>query len=211
MSSRHGERLQVTGRRELLGLDAERGVGAGVEVRQPDERGELDQRGRAELVEQPGRQLVGHRGRGLRHRLGVLHDVALQRREDVGLAPPGHLTRLGHVEPLVVGLEVAEVQAEAASDEAGHRHVGKRLQVLVTLVPLLCLATDAEAEVQHLTVVPRHLDRLGHAAEHLAGHPLDHRAVDAGQFSLRDPGVAGHVSSRVSLAFNMETPAGNRL
>jgi hypothetical protein len=68
-----------------------------------------------------------------------------------------------------VGLEVAEIQAEAAADQAGNRHVGKRLQVLVTLVPLLCLATECEAEVQHLPVVPRHLDRLGHIAEHLAG------------------------------------------
>ena len=167
--------------------------------------------GAPSCVEQPGRQLVGHRGRGLRHRLGVLHDVALQRREDVGLAPPRHLARLGQVEPLVVGLEVAEVQAEAAADQAGHRHVGERLQVLVALVPLLRLATDGEAEVQHLAVVPRHLDRLGHVAEHLAGHPLDHRAVDAGQLGLRDPGVAGHVSSRVSLGFDMETPAGNRM
>jgi hypothetical protein len=110
-----------------------------------------------------------------------------------------------------VGLEVAEVQAEAAADQAGHRHVGERLQVLITLVPLLCLATKAEGEAQHLPVVPRHLDRLGYVTEHLAGHPLDHRAVDAGQFGLRDPGVDGHVSSRVSLGFDMETPAGNRL
>jgi hypothetical protein len=38
-------------------------------------------------------------------------------------------------------------------------------------------------------------------------HPLDHRAVDAGQLGLRDPGVVGHVSSRVSLGCDMETPA----
>ena len=37
---------------------------------------------------------------------------------------------------------------------------------------------------------------LGHVAEQPAGHPLDHRAVDAGQRCLRDPGVAGHVASR---------------
>jgi hypothetical protein len=110
-----------------------------------------------------------------------------------------------------VGLKVAEVQAEAAADQAGHRHMGKRLQVLVALVPLLRLATDAEAEVQHLPVVPSHLDRLGHVAEHLAGHPLDDGAVDAGQVGLRDAGIADHVASRGSLACDMETPAGNRL
>ncbi|WP_406046105.1 hypothetical protein OG799_17425 [Micromonospora sp. NBC_00898] len=65
--------------------------------------------------------------------------------------------------------------------------------------------------LEHLAVVPRHLDRLGTVAEHLARHPLDHRAVDAGQFGLRDPGVAGQVASRVALGFDMETPAGNRL
>lgn len=50
---------------------------------------------------------------------------------------------------------------KAAVDQAGHRHVGRRLQILVTLIPLLYLTTEAEAEVQHLPVVPRHLDRLG--------------------------------------------------
>jgi len=55
-----------------------------------------------------------------------------------------------------------------------------------------------EAEVQHLPVVPRHLNRLGHGAEHLAGHPLDHRAVDAGQLGLQNPGTdasCGHLPS----------------
>jgi len=44
----------------------------------------------------------------------------------------------------VVSLEVAEVQPRAAAGQAGHRHVGERLQVLVALVPLPCLAAGVK-------------------------------------------------------------------
>ena len=48
-------------------------------VRERDPGRELHQGRRTELLEQPGRQLVGDpRGR-LGHRLGVLHDVTLER------------------------------------------------------------------------------------------------------------------------------------
>ena len=92
--------------------------------------------------------------------------------------------------------EVAKVQAEAAADQRHGRQVGDRLEVLVARIPLLSPAADREAEVEHLPVVPRHLDRLGDVAEHLAGHPLDQPAVDAGQLCFGDPGAAGHVLLR---------------
>src|SRR5580658_9163657 len=70
--------------------------------------------------------------------------------------------------------------------------MGERLQVLVTLVPLLGFATDAEAEVQHLPVVPHHPDRFGDLSEHLARHPLHQCAVNPGRFCLGNPCTAGH-------------------
>ena len=67
-------------------------------VRGRDNGRELHQRRRTELLEQPSGQLVSDpRGR-LGHRLGVLHDVTLQRVNTGRLAPPGHLAGLGLVE-----------------------------------------------------------------------------------------------------------------
>ena len=101
----------------------------------PTDGRELHHGRRAELLEQPGGQLVGDPRRRLAHRLGVLHDVTLERREHRRLAPPGHLAGLGLVESLVVGVEVAEVEAPRAADQRGDRHVRERLQVGVELGP----------------------------------------------------------------------------
>ncbi len=141
-----------------------------------------------------------------RHRLGVLHDVALQRREGVRLLPPRHLAGLGLVESLVVRLEVPQVEAERAADQGCHRHVGVGLQVLVALVPLGGLLAEAEAELEHRPIVPHHSEGVGHYAEHLPAEPLQYGAVDAGDLGLGNPGVAGHVSSSFA-GLDMKTPA----
>ena len=128
--------------------------------------------------------LVGDPRRRLAHRLGVLHHVALERREHRRLTPPGHLAGLGLVESLVVGLEVAEVEAPRAPDLRRHRHVGERLQVGVDLVPLLGLAAERHHALEHRPVVPHHLGRLGDLTEHLAAEPLHHVPVQPGDLAF---------------------------
>ena len=157
------------------------------QVGEPDDRRQLDQRRRPELLEEPGRQLVGDLRRRLGHRLGVLQDVALERAEHRRLPPPRHLAGLDLVEPFVVGEEVVEVEAPRAADLGGDGHVGERLQVGVELVPLLDLAPEGAHVHEHLAVVPEHLGRLGDGAELLAGHPLQQCAEQPGDLGLRDP------------------------
>ena len=132
------------------------------------------------------------RGGVSRHRLGVLHDVALERREHRRLTPPGHLAGLGLVETLVVGVEVAEVEAPRAADQRGDRHVRERLQVGVELVPLLGLAAEPVGAGEHRPVVPHHLGRLGDVTEQLAAESLQHVPVQAGDLGLGNPWRAGH-------------------
>ncbi len=60
-------------------------------------------------------------------------------------------------------------------------------------------------KVQHLPVVPRHPDRLGHLAEHLAGHSLDHRAVQAGQLRLGILGLPDMMSPPINCSRHRDT------
>jgi RNA polymerase sigma factor (sigma-70 family) len=118
--------------------------------------------GLAERLQQPRRQLVGDRERGRGHALRVLHRVALQRREAVGLAPARHLARLRRVELLVQRGEVADVEAPAAADVGGDRHVGERLEALVHLGPAVHRPAELQRRLHHRRVVPTDLDRLRH-------------------------------------------------
>ena len=140
---RYGER-QLAHIGVALALQPGGRVEARAHVLQRDHLGQLDHGRRPELLDQARHHLVGDGQRRDRHRLGVLQDVALQRREHVGLAPPRHLADLGQVEAVVVRHEVAEVEAPAAADHAGAGQLGVGLEVRVERVPLLDLALEAD-------------------------------------------------------------------
>ena len=191
LPARLGQRLEAAGRGEPVGLDAECHVGPGREVRERDDGGQLDQRGVADLLAQARDHLVVDGDRRLAHRLGVVHHVALERREDVRLAPARHLTRLVHVDVLVAGLEVVEVEAPACSRCSDATAMcanvfspSSHVSHFWTFCP-----TRGHAH-QHLLVVPVDADRRRHLAERLLDDPLQQRALEAGDLGCGDPGVA---------------------
>src|SRR5690606_7727706 len=112
--------------------------------------------------------------------------VTLQRGEDPRLAPSQHITRLHHVQILVVGIQVREIQAETAPDLRHHDHMGKCLQLMVTLVPPLGLLGEPGHCLEDRLVVPHYAERFRHLPEFLHAETLNRHARDSVDFGGGD-------------------------
>ena len=200
---------------ESLRLQAGRGVEAGPLVLDRDHHRQLHHRLLAQVREQGGDHLVGDGERRGRHRLGVPEHLALDRGEDVGVAPPHHLADLLEVHALAVRQVVAEVQAPRAADRGGGRRLREHRQVSVEGVELRDLLLEREHRLHDLLVVPQDVGVVGHLPPRAAGVRRQGAAVETGDGGLRDAERAGgrHVSSERfgCLLSVMKTPAGPRL